>query len=76
VDKGYWEPTEGVRILRSGQKRGITKTLKSMIKRRSAIEEPAIGHMKMDGRLGRKLCATDAPKISIPGAHPECRLKR
>jgi IS5 family transposase len=43
---------EGVRILRSGQKRGITKTLKAMIKRRSAIE-PVIGHMKMDGRLGR-----------------------
>lgn len=43
---------EGVRILRSGQRRGITRTLKAMIKRRSAIE-PAIGHMKMDGRLGR-----------------------
>ncbi|MDA8522945.1 IS5 family transposase [Acidovorax sp. NCPPB 4044] len=53
VDKGYrGVEIEGVRILRSGQKRGITKTLKSMIKRRSAIE-PAIGHMKMDGRLGR-----------------------
>lgn len=36
----------------SGQKRGITRTLKAMIKRRSAVE-PAIGHMKMDGRLGR-----------------------
>ncbi|GKT23814.1 hypothetical protein AVHM3334_12835 [Acidovorax sp. SUPP3334] len=36
----------------SGQKRGITRTLKAMIKRRSAIE-PAIGHMKMDGRLAR-----------------------
>ena len=43
---------EGVRILRSGQRRGVTRTLKAMIKRRSAIE-PAIGHMKMDGRLGR-----------------------
>jgi len=53
VDKGYrGVEIEGVRILRSGQKRGITLTLKAMIKRRSAIE-PAIGHMKMDGRLGR-----------------------
>lgn len=53
VDKGYrGVEMEGVRILRSGQRRGITGTLKAMIKRRSAIE-PAIGHMKMDGRLGR-----------------------
>ena len=53
VDKGYrGVKVEGVRILMSGQKRGITRTLKAMIKRRSAIE-PAIGHMKMDGRLGR-----------------------
>ena len=53
VDKGYQGvQIEGVRILRSGQRRGVTKTLKAMIKRRSAIE-PAIGHMKMDGRLAR-----------------------
>jgi len=53
VDKGYrGVEIEGVRILRSGQKRGITKALKAMIHRRSAIE-PTIGHMKMDGRLGR-----------------------
>lgn len=41
-----------MRILRSSQKRGITRPLKAMIHWRSAIE-PAIGHMKMDGRLGR-----------------------
>ena len=41
-----------VRVPRSGQKRGMTKTLKAMIKRRCAIE-PAIGHMRMDGRLAR-----------------------
>ena len=53
VDKGYrGVEIEGVRILRSGQKKGITRTLKAMINRRSAIE-PTIGHMKMDGRLGR-----------------------
>ena len=51
VDKGYQGvEVPGVRILRSGQKRGITKTLKAMIKRRSAVE-PTIGHMKVDGRL-------------------------
>lgn len=37
--KGYkGVQIEGVRILMPGQKRGITRTLKAMIKRRSAIE--------------------------------------
>ena len=53
MDKGYrGVEIEGVRILRSGQRRGITRTLKAMFKRRSAIE-PEIGHMKSDGRLAR-----------------------
>ncbi len=53
VDKGYQgDEIPNVRILRSGQRRGITRTLKKMIKRRSAIE-PTIGHMKTDGRLDR-----------------------
>lgn len=53
VDKGFrGVEAEGVRILRSGQKRGITRSLRAMIRRRSAIE-PTIGHMKTDGRLGR-----------------------
>ena len=53
VDKGYrGVQVQGVQVLRSGQRRGITRTMKAMIKRRSAIE-PTIGHMKMDGRLAR-----------------------
>ena len=53
VDKGYQgAELTGTQILRSGQRRGVTQAMKVMIKRRSAIE-PAIGHMKMDGRLGR-----------------------
>ena len=53
VDKGYrGVQVDGVQILRSGQRRGVTRTLKAMIKRRSAIE-PTIGHMKTDGRLDR-----------------------
>jgi IS5 family transposase len=43
---------DGIQLLRSGQKRGITRTLHAMIKRRSTIE-PTIRHMKTDGRLGR-----------------------
>ena len=41
---------EGHRL--SGQKRGVTRAIKKAIHRRSAIE-PAIGHMKNDGRLRR-----------------------
>jgi len=77
VDKGYrGVEIEGVRILRSGQKRGVTKALKAMIKRRSAIE-PAIGHMKMDGRLGRnplKGALGDALHSVLCGAGHNLRL--
>ncbi len=52
VDKGYQGlKIEGVEILRPGQRR-VTRAMRAMIKRRSAIE-PAIGHMKMDGKLSR-----------------------
>lgn len=42
VDKGYrgCMQIEGVRILRLGQRRGVTKTVRAMIERRSAIEPP------------------------------------
>ncbi len=54
VDKGYQGvEVPNTQILRSGQRRGVTRTLRKMIKRRSAIE-PTIGHIKMDGRLGPK----------------------
>ena len=62
VDKGYrGVEIEGVRILRSGQKRGITRTLKAMINRRSAIEPAdrshedgrAAGQKPAQGRAGR-----------------------
>ncbi|MDP1755143.1 MAG: transposase, partial [Methylotenera sp.] len=53
VDRGYrGVEVPNVTIWRSGQKRGVTPSIKKAIHRRSAIE-PAIGHMKNDGRLGR-----------------------
>ena len=53
VDKGYrGVDVAGVAIWLSGQKRGVTPSIKKAILRRSAIE-PAIGHMKNDGRLRR-----------------------
>ena len=77
VDKGYrGVQVEGVRILMPGQRRGITRILKAMIKRTSAIE-PAIGHMKMDGRLGRnplKGALGDALHAVMCGAGRNLRL--
>ena len=77
VDKGYrGVEVDGVRILRSGQKRGVTRTLRAMIRRRSAIE-PAIGHMKMDGRLARnplKGAIGDAIHAVMCGAGHNIRL--
>ena len=52
-DRGYRRAdVDRVQILRSGQKRGMTRPMKAMIKRRTAIE-PTTGHMKADGRLDR-----------------------
>lgn len=77
VDKGYrGVEVERVRVLCSGQNRGITQTLKAMIHRRGAIE-PAIGHMKMDGRLGRnplKGALGDALHAVMCGAGHNLRL--
>src|ERR1700684_3790834 len=46
VDRGYkGVSVDGVKIYHPGLRRGITRGLRAMIRRRSAIE-PAIGHMK------------------------------
>ena len=77
VDKGYQGVTvDGVQVLRSGQRRGVTRMMKKMIKRRSAIE-PTIGHMKMDGRLARnplKGAFGDAVHAVMCGADHNIRL--
>ena len=77
VDKGYQGvQIEGVQILRSGQRRGVTRTMKAMIKRLSAIE-PTIGHMKSDGRLARnplKGALGDALYAVMCGAGHNIRL--
>ena len=77
IDRGYRGlQIEGVHILMSGQKRGITRTLKAVIHRRSAIE-PAIRHMKMDGRLARnplKGALGDAVHAVMCGAGNNLRM--
>lgn len=53
VDKGY--KGHGVlncKVFISGMVKGLSRRLRSDLKRRQAIE-PHIGHMKLDGKLGR-----------------------
>lgn len=77
VDRGYrGVELERVQIWRSGQRRGVTRGLKAMIRRRSAIE-PTIGHMKADGKLGRnwlKGALGDALNAVLCGAGHNLRL--
>lgn len=53
VDRGY--PGYGVennKVFIGGAKRGVTRTIAKLLRRRCAIE-PMIGHKKSDGRLTR-----------------------
>ncbi len=51
VDRGYHgHEVKDTKVFISGQKRGVTRSIKKALKRRSAIE-PEIGHMKNDARL-------------------------
>ena len=53
VDRGYrGHGVENVKVFISGARRGVTRTIAKLLRRRSAIE-PMIGHMKTDGRLTR-----------------------
>lgn len=53
VDRGYrGHGIKETKVFISGQKRGVTRSIKTALKRRSAVE-PEIGHMKNDGRLDR-----------------------
>lgn len=53
VDRGFkGVAIDDVKIYHPGLRRGIIRGLRAMIRRRSAIE-PAIGHMKTDGKLDR-----------------------
>lgn len=53
VDRGYrGHGVETAEVLISRQRRGLTPSLKTLLRRRSAIE-PEIGHTKTDGSLAR-----------------------
>lgn len=77
VDKGYrGVSVTGVTIWRSGQKRGVTPSIRKAIHRRSAVE-PAIGHMKNEGKLRRnwlKGSLGDALNAVLCGAGHNLRM--
>ena len=77
VDRGYkGVAIDGVKIYHPGLRRGITRGLRAMIRRRSAIE-PAIGHMKTDGKLDRnwlKGALGDAMHAVLCGAGHNLRM--
>lgn len=51
MDQGYrGHGIKDIQVFISGQKRGVSRSIKKALKRCSAIE-PEIGHMKTDGRL-------------------------
>jgi IS5 family transposase len=56
ADKGYRghnaPPDYKFRVFTSGQKRGVTPSIKRTMRRRSAVE-PVIGHLKAEHRMGR-----------------------
>ncbi|WP_213299188.1 IS5 family transposase [Paraburkholderia sacchari] len=77
VDRGYKVVAiDGVKVYHPGLRRGITRGLRAMIKRRSAIAS-AIGHMKSDGKLGRnwlKDALGDALHAVLCGAGHNLRM--
>jgi IS5 family transposase len=77
VDRGFKGVCiEGVKIYHTGMRKGISRSLRAIIRRRSAIE-PAIGHMKSDGKLGRnwlKGALGDAIHAVLCGAGHNLRM--
>ena len=79
VDRGYrGHDADRARVFVSGQKRGVTPTIRRERRRRAAIE-PVTGHRKSDGHLGRNfLLGTegDAANLVLAAAGHNLRLLR
>jgi IS5 family transposase len=79
VDRGYrGHDAEKHRVFLSGQRRGVTPTIRREIRRRAGIE-PVIGHLKSDGHLGRNFLAGasgDAINVTLAAAGHNLRLLR
>jgi IS5 family transposase len=79
VDRGYrGHDADKARVFLSGQKRGVTPTIRRELRRRNAIE-PVIGHAKADGHLGRNFlrgAGGDAGNVVLAAAGHNLRLLR
>lgn len=79
VDRGYrGHDADKQRVFVSGQRRGLTPTIRREIRRRAGIE-PVIGHLKSDGHLGRNFLAGasgDAINVILAAAGHNLRLLR
>jgi IS5 family transposase len=79
VDRGYrGHDADKQRVFLSGQKRGVTPTIRREIRQRAGIE-PVIGHLKSDGHLGRNFLAGptgDAINVILAAAGHNLRLLR
>jgi IS5 family transposase len=79
VDRGYrGHDADKQRVFVSGQKHGVTPTIRREIRRRAGIE-PVIGHLKSDGHLGRNFLAGtsgDAINVILAAAGHYLRLLR
>jgi transposase, IS5 family len=79
VDRGYrGHDADKARVFLSGQKRGVTPTIRRELRRRNAIE-PVIGHAKTDGHLGRNFlrgAVGDAVNAMLAAAGHNLRLLR
>jgi IS5 family transposase len=79
VDRGYrGHDADKARVFVSGQRRGVTPTIRREIRRRAGIE-PVIGHMKADGHLGRNFLAGtagDAINVILAATGHNLRLLR
>jgi len=69
VDRGYrghgYTGEATIHICDGNRRKGLSRRLKRLRKRRSAIE-PMIGHMKNDGRLGRNyLLGEDGDRMNV-----------
>ena len=69
VDRGYrghgYQGETTIHICDGNKKKNLSRRLKRLRKRRSAIE-PLIGHMKNDGRLGRNyLLGMDGDRMNV-----------
>jgi transposase, IS5 family len=78
-DRGYrGHDADRARVILSGQRRGITPTIRRERRRRNAIE-PVIGHLKSNGHLGRNFLRGtegDAANLVLAAAGHNLRLLR